>query len=67
MKTKFFVILLLILLFSCTTHDDSKILNSQKAELAHSKFTNLKNDYSYNKYKLLIVEYGKNSKIPEIK
>ena len=40
---------------------------TQKAELAHSKFTNINNDYSYNEYRSLIVEYGKNSKFPEIK
>ena len=67
MKNIIFVILLSILLFSCTSYNESKNLNTQKAKLAHSKFTNINNDFSYQKYKSLIVEYGKNSKFPEIK
>ena len=31
------------------------------------KFTNINNDFSYKEYRSLIVEYGKNSKFPEIK
>jgi len=56
-----------ILLLSCTSYNGSKKLNAQKAKLAHSKFTNLNNDFSYQEYQSLIVEYGKNSKFPEIK
>tara|TARA_B100002052_G_C15559358_1_gene452746 strand:+ start:73 stop:276 length:204 start_codon:yes stop_codon:yes gene_type:complete len=67
MKNIIFIILAFIFLFSCTSYDASKNLNTQKAELAHSKFTNINNDYSYNEYRSLIVEYGKNSKFPEIK
>ena len=67
MKNIIFVILLSILLFSCTSYNESKNLNTQKAKLAHSKFTNINNDFSYQEYKSLIVEYGKNSKFPEIK
>ena len=67
MKNIIFVILLSILLFSCTSYNESKNLNTQKAKLAHSKFTNINNDFSYQEYKSLVVEYGKNSKFPEMK
>ena len=45
----------------------SKNLNIQSAELTHSKFTNMNNNFSYQEYQSLVVEYGKNSKFPEIK
>ena len=67
MKNIIFKIPLSILLFSCTSYNESKNLNTEKAELAHSKFTNINNDFSYQEYKSLVVEYGKNSKFPEIK
>ena len=67
MKNIIFVILVSILLFSCTSYNESKNLNTQKAKLAHSKFTNINNDFSYQEYKSLVVEYGKNSKFPEMK
>ena len=67
MKNIIFIILLSILLFSCNSYNESKNLNIEKAKLAHSKFTNINNDFSYQEYKSLLVEYGKNSKFPEIK
>ena len=67
MKNIIFIITSSILLFSCTSYDESKNLNSEKAKLAHSKFTNINNDFSYQEYRSLIVEYGENSKFPEIK
>ena len=67
MKNIIFIIVLSILLFSCTSYNESKNLNVERAKLAHSKFTNINNDFSYQEYKSLIVEYGKNSKFPEIK
>ena len=67
MKNIIFVILVSILLFSCTSYNESKNLNTEKAKLAHSKFTNINNDFSYQEYKSLVVEYGKNSKFPEMK
>ena len=67
MKNIIFTILLSVLLFSCTSYNESKSLNIQSAQLAHSKFNNINNDFSYDEYKSLIVEYGKNSKFPEIK
>lgn len=67
MKNIIITILLSILLFSCTSYNESKSLNIQSAQLAHSKFNNINNDFSYDEHKSLIVEYGKNSKFPDIK
>ena len=66
MKNIIFTILSSILLFSCASYNESKDLNIQSAQLAHSKFNNINNDLSYDEYKSLIVEYGKNSKFPNI-
>ena len=67
MKNIIFIIPLSILLFSCTSYNENKNLNAEKAKIAHSKFTNINNNFSYQEYRSLIVEYGKNSKFPEIK
>ena len=66
MKNIIFAILSFILLFSCTSYKESKNLNIQSAQLAHSKFSNINNNLSYQEYKSLIVDYGKNSKFPDI-
>jgi len=66
MKNIIFAILSFILLCACTSYNESKNLNIQNAQLAHSKFTNLNNNFSYQEYKSLIVDYGKNSKFPDI-
>ena len=66
MKNIIFTTLSFILLFSCTSGNESTYLNIQNAELAHKKFTDINNDLSYNEYKSLIVEYGKNNKFPDI-
>ena len=66
MKNISLIISLSILLFSCTSYNESRNLNTEKAQLAHSKFININNDFSYQEYKSLIVEYGKNSKFPDI-
>ena len=63
----FFIISLFILLFSCTSYNESKNINMNQTQLSHSKFTNINNDFSYKEYKSFIIEYGKNSKFPEIK
>jgi|TARA_B100000579_G_scaffold366848_1_gene326902 hypothetical protein len=63
----FFIISLFILLFSCTSYNESKNINMNQTQLSHSKFTNINNDFSYNEYKSFVTEYGKNSKFPEIK
>ena len=67
MKNTFFIILLFILLFSCTSYNQSKNINMNQTQLSHSKFTNINNNFSYKEYKSFIVDYGKNSKFPEIK
>ncbi len=66
MKNIIVPILFFILLFSCTSYNQGNNLNTQNAELAHSKFSNLNNDFTYEKYKSLIIEYAKNSKFPDI-
>ena len=66
MKNIIFTILSSILLFSCTSYKESKDLNIQSAQLAHSKFNNINNDFSYDEYKSLIIDYGKNSEFPDI-
>ena len=66
MRNLIFIILLSVLLYSCTSHNETKNLNIQSAQLAHSKYNNINNDFSYQEYKSLIVEYGKNSKFPDI-
>ena len=66
MRNLIFTILLFVLLFSCTSQNETKNLNIQSAQLAHSKYNNINNDFSYQEYKSLIVEYGKNSKFPDI-
>ena len=67
MKNIIFTILSGILLFSCTLNNESKSLNTQDAQLAHTKFVNINNNLSYEEYKSLIIEYGKNSKFQDIK
>ena len=67
MKNIFFIFLLLIFCSSCSPYKESKNLNIENAQLAHSKFSNLENEFSYDEYKSLIVEYGKNSKFPDLK
>ena len=66
MKNIIFAILSFVLWFSCTSYNESKNLNIQSAQLAHSKSSNINNNLSYQEYKLLIVDYGKNSKFPDI-
>ena len=67
MRNIIFTILSFILLFSCTSNNESKNLNIKSAELALSKLNNINKNYSYDEYKSIVVEYGKNSKFPEIK
>ena len=61
-----FIILSIILLTTCSSNNLSKNLNIQSAQLAHQKFSNINNDLTYQEYKSLIVEYGKNSKFPDL-
>jgi len=66
MKIIIFTILSFILLFSCASYNESNNSNIKNAQLAHSKFNNINNEFSFDEYKSLIVEYGKNSKYPDI-
>tara|TARA_B100001741_G_scaffold288362_1_gene266489 strand:+ start:395 stop:598 length:204 start_codon:yes stop_codon:yes gene_type:complete len=66
MKKIIFMILSFFLLSSCSSSDSGKNLNIENAKLAHQKFSNVNNDLSYEEYKSLVVEYGKNSKFPDI-
>ena len=66
MKNLIFVFLSFIFIFSCSPYNESENLNLKKAQLAHSKYNNIDNDYSYNEYKSLIIKYGINSKYPDI-
>ena len=67
MKNIIFAILSFILLFSCSAYNESKNLNIEDSQLVYSKLTNLNNDLSYEEYKSLVIEYGKNVKYPDIK
>ena len=67
MKNIFYLFLSFTLLFSCTLHNESNNLNIQSSQLAHSKIVNINNNFSFQEYKSLILEYGKNSKFPDIK
>ena len=66
MKYLTLLILSFFLLLSCTSFNQSKDLNIQNANEAYSKFHNISNNLSYDEYKLLVVEYGINSKFPDI-
>ncbi len=66
MKNIIFILFSFIFLFSCTSYDKSKILNTRDAQLAYSKFKNFNNNFSYDEYKLLIIKYGKNGEYPNI-
>ena len=66
MRNIIFTILLFVLL-SCSSHNETKNLNIQSAQLAHSKYNNINNDFSYEEYKSLIIDYGKNNIFPDIK
>ncbi len=66
MKIIIFTILSFILLISCASYNESNNSNIKNAQLAQSKINNINNELSYDDYKSLIVEYGKNSKYPDI-
>ena len=66
MKNIILILLSFIFLFSCTSYNKSERLNKEDGQLAHSKFSNLNNNFSYDEYKLLIIKYGKNGDYPDI-
>ena len=66
MKNIILILLSFIFLFSCTSYNKSERLNKEDVQFAHSKFSNLNNNFSYDEYKLLIIKYGKNGEYPNI-
>tara|TARA_B100000965_G_scaffold255371_1_gene215065 strand:- start:681 stop:887 length:207 start_codon:yes stop_codon:yes gene_type:complete len=66
MKNIIFILFSFIFLFSCSLYNESERLNAEDGQLAHSKFSNLNNNFSYDEYKLLIIKYGKNGEYPNI-
>ena len=67
MKNIIYIILILFITFSCTSYNESKKDNVKSAEIAHTKFNDMKNNLSYEEYKSLIIIYGKNQKFPDMK
>tara|TARA_B100000965_G_scaffold370874_1_gene359341 strand:+ start:408 stop:611 length:204 start_codon:yes stop_codon:yes gene_type:complete len=63
---KIIFIILLFSIFSCSSYNESKKVNTEKAEAAYSKFNNMKNDLSYDEFKSLIITYSQNKKFPDI-
>ncbi len=66
MRNLIFIFLSFIFIFSCSSYNESKNLNIDSANLAHSKLINLSNNLLYDEYKSLIIKYGKNSEYPDI-
>ena len=66
MKNITFIIVSFTLIISCSFNNESKKINNQSTQLVHSKFSNINNNLSYNEYKSLIIDYGKNGKFPDI-
>ena len=66
MKNLIFIFLLSIFIFSCSSNNKSETLNIESAKIAYSKFNNINNNFVYDEYKSLIIEYGKNSVYPDI-
>tara|TARA_B100000700_G_scaffold322909_1_gene425475 strand:+ start:1110 stop:1313 length:204 start_codon:yes stop_codon:yes gene_type:complete len=67
MKNIILIISLCFFLFSCSSNNQSKNFNIKRAELAYSKLSNIKNNLTYEDYKMLVIEYGENNKFPELK
>ncbi len=65
MKNIFYIFLSFIFLLSCSSYNQNN-LNVQSAQLAHSKFNNIDNNFSFEEYKSLIVKYGMNNEYPDI-
>ena len=66
MKNLIFIFLS-FLLFACSQSSESKKINIKSAELAKSEINNLNKDLSYDEYKSLVIQYGKNNKFPDLK
>ena len=68
MIKKISVILFLLLLTSCSFDTSSGIWENKKQEkkITELNMDDLDNDLSMVEYKLIIIEYGKNSEFPDI-
>ena len=66
MRNLILIFLSFIFIFSCSSNNQSKNLNNESAQLAHSKLININNNLLYEEYKSLIIKYGKNSEYPDI-
>ena len=58
--------ILLFLLVSCTYKNQSSNLNVQDSQSLNSKINNINNNFSYEEYISLIIEYAKVSKFPSL-
>ena len=65
MKNTICILLSFIFLLSCTSYNQNN-LNVKSAQLAHSKFNNINNNFTFDEYKSLIVKYGMNNEYPDI-
>ena len=66
MKNIIFIILLYFVTFACTSLNKTEKVNLDIAKTAHTKFSDMKNDLSFEEYRSLIVSYGQNQKFPDI-
>jgi len=68
MIKKFFVVLLLLFLTNCSFDTKSSIWENKKKEkmITELNIDDLDKDLSMEEYKLIIIEYGKNSEYPDI-
>ena len=68
MIKKFFVILLFLFLTNCSFDTKSGIWENKKKEkkITELNINDLDKDLSMEEYKLIIIEYGKNSEFPDI-
>ena len=67
MKNIIFTILSFSFLLSCNSIEESKIINKKSSQLTYSQLINLDNNFSYEEYKNLVIEYGKKGDYPDIK
>ena len=67
MKNIIFTFLLFTLLLSCNSIEESRNIDKKNVQLNYSKLIDLDNNFSYEYYKNLVIEYGKKGDYPDIK